>query len=224
MFNQINDIIEKNKEKFNRFYELIVEYNSKFNITAIREKDDIYNKHFADSLYGLNLVSDNSKIIEIGSGGGFPSIPLKIANDSLNFTLIESVGKKCDFLNIVINELNLKNIKVVNSRAEDYIKQNSIRENFDYVIARAVAKLNTLSEYCVPFIKVGGKFLAYKSDESEINESENAFQKLGVKVKAIHKYKISDNFDERSIIEIQKIKKTPSVYPRGQGKERKNPL
>ena len=209
-------------DKFEKYYELLVYYNSKFNITAITEKQEVIVKHFVDSLLGVDKVC-GKKLIDIGSGGGFPAIPLKIAIDDIDITLLEATGKKCEFLKTVIKELDLQNIRVINDRAELLAKKEEYREQFDICTARAVARLNTLSEYCMPFVKVGGKFLSYKGDcADEIIEAENAVKVLGGKITEVFEYNLLDA--KRTLVSIQKIKNTDKKYPRGQGKERKNPL
>ena len=193
-----------------------------FNITTITDREEVYKKHFIDSVLGVDSFCGKT-LIDIGSGGGFPAIPIKIIKEDLEVVLLEATGKKCNFLNAVIKELNLKNIKVINDRAEILAKDNNFREKFDLCSARAVARLNTLCEYCLPFVKVGGKFISYKANiEDEIKESLNAIKILGGKVKNITEYTLDDA--KRNIIEIEKIKTTDKKYPRGNGKERKNPL
>ena len=208
--------------KFIRYKELLKEYNERFNITAITDDEEIVKKHFIDSLTGAEFL-DGKKLIDVGSGGGFPAIPIKIFKPEIDVTLLEATEKKCNFLNIVINELGLKNIRVVNGRAEELSKTEKYRENFDYCSARAVARMNTLSEYCVPFVKVGGKFVALKGDaEEELVEAKNAFKVLGVEVETVKKFDFYGA--KRTIAVLKKIKNTPNQYPRGRGKERKNPL
>ena len=219
------DFLLKNEQinKFKEYYNLLLEWNSKFNLTSITEESEVEIKHFYDSLKGYKFFKENAKVVEIGSGGGFPSIPLMILREDLNFTLIESVGKKCIFLKEVIKKLNL-NATVLNIRAEDGAKNLTLRESFDHVTARAVARLNTLAEYCIPFIKVGGTFIAYKgSDILEESEAQNAVKKLGAKLENVDKYSLFD-YGERNIYVYKKIEKTDKKYPRGNGKERKNPL
>ena len=211
-------------EKLKEFKNLLVFYNNKFNLTSIKEENEIYIKHFYDSIYCEKYFGKNSKGIEIGSGGGFPSIPLMIYRDDLTFTLVESTGKKCEYLKEVIKTLNLKG-EVINARAEDLGKNENYREKFDFVTARAVAKLNTLSEYCIPFIKEGGVFIAYKGEnKEEIIESENAIKTLGGKLYKNENYFLPLNMGERNVYVIKKIEKTPLKYPRGNGKERSKPL
>lgn len=226
LFRENGVLISREKiEKLESFRELLLFYNSKFNITTIKDKEQVYVKHFLDSIYCEKLFKENSSVIEIGSGGGFPSIPLKIFRDDLSFTLVESTGKKCLFLKEAVKELKLENVQVINSRAEDLAKDNKYREKFDHVTARAVARLNSLCEYCIPFIKKGGTFIALKGNaEEEIEEAKNAVEILGGKYKSIKEYNLPLEDAKRTLIEIEKIKNTPPSYPRGNGKERKNPL
>lgn len=218
-------LTEEKLGKFAKFKDLLLEFNEKFNLTAIKTEKEIYIKHFVDSLIAVDKFKKLSTVIEIGSGGGFPSIPLKIVRDDLEFTLIEATGKKCEFLKTVVKELGLEKVTVINARAEELGKEEKYREKFDYATARAVARLNVLSEYCMPFLKVGGKFIAYKGNaEEELIEAENAVSVLGGRIDSAEKYYLSDGGDERTIIEIEKVRKTPEKYPRGNGKERKNPL
>lgn len=213
----------ENENKLNKFKELLILYNEKFNLTSIKNDEEIEVKHFLDSLIGEKFFIKNKKVVEIGSGGGFPSIPLMIYRDDLNFTLVESTGKKCEFLKTVVDSLNLKG-KILNKRAEDLGKDSNYRESFDIVTARAVARLNTLLEYCLPLIKVGGIFIAYKGDsEEEIKESKNALEILGGKIIKVEEFKLV-NENKRTIIVIEKVKETPIKYPRGNGKERSKPL
>ena len=218
-------ILDTTKEqKFNKFSTLLKEWNKKFNLTAIKDDEEIEIKHFEDSLEGAKFFPENASVCEIGSGGGFPSIPLMIYREDLKFTLVESVGKKCEFLNFAIKELNL-NAKVINKRAEDLGKDSNFRESFNVVTARAVARLNTLSEYTIPLIKKGGLFIAYKSkNDEELNESQNAFKILGAKYIKSYDYSLSNNQGERSVHIVEKLSTTPSIYPRGNGKERSKPL
>jgi len=213
------------EEKLQEFKKLLINYNNLFNITSIIEDKDINYKHFFDSIAGESFFKANAKVIEIGSGGGFPSIPLKIIREDLNFTLTESTGKKCEFLKIVIKELDLKNMQVINDRAENLAKNELHREKYDIVTARAVAKLNTLCEYCLPFVKVGGQFIAYKGEVvEEIKDSERAIIILGGKLQKVFDYELPENYGKRNLVIINKIKNTDKIYPRGQGKERSKPL
>lgn len=216
------DITNEQYEKFEKYYQLLVFYNEKFNITAITEKREVFIKHFLDSVINLKKLT-SGKLIDVGSGGGFPVIPIKIINRDLQVVMLEATGKKCQFLNEVIKELNLTNAQVINNRAEILAKNELYREQFDYCTARAVARLNTLSEYCLPFVKVGGEFIAHKGDsKEEVLEAKKAFEILGAKLENLQEFELFGA--KRSIITIKKIKNTPLKYPRGNGKERKNPL
>lgn len=223
---KMQEIISKEKaEIFKAYHALILEYNEKYNLTTILEETEVFYKHFLDSVAGADLFKPNSKVAEIGSGAGFPSIPLKIVRPDLSFDLFESVGKKCEFLNVVIEKLSLAGVRVYNKRAEDCAKDSAFREKYDHATARAVARMNTLTEYCLPFVKVGGSFIAYKSGNTEeIDEAISAYKTLGGVLEKSFKYALPNEFGERSLAVVKKIKPTPNRYPRGQGKERKNPL
>ena len=216
------EITDSQAEKFEKYYDLLVFYNSKFNITAITEKSEVIVKHFIDSALCVDKIQ-GKRLIDVGSGGGFPAIPLKIMNDDLDITLLEATGKKCEFLKTVAKELNLSNVKVINGRAEDLAKNPEYRESFDVCTARAVARLNTLSEYCMPFVKVGGYFVSYKGDaEEEVIEAQSAVKILGGKIQDVIYYTLQDA--KRALVVIKKERNTDKKYPRGNGKERKNPL
>ena len=223
LFEEYNLILtEEQLSKFEKYYDLLVFYNKQFNITTITEKREVYVKHFIDSILGVDKLCGKT-LIDVGSGGGFPAIPNKIMRDDLSVTLLEATGKKCNFLQAVIDELGLKNIRVINDRAETLAKNPEYRESFDICTARAVARLNTLCEYCMPFVKKGGIFVSYKANaQEEIIESENAVKVLGGKIKEVYTYNLEDA--NRTLIVIDKIKPTDKKYPRGNGKERKNPL
>ena len=219
------EIRGKQYERLEKFRKMLLEYNEKYNLTAILEEKDVYYKHFLDSAAGVDLFFENAKVAEIGSGAGFPSMVLKILRDDLNFDLFESVGKKCEFLRAVVENFAFEGVHIYNIRAEDAAKDKNFRERYDIVTARAVARMNTLSEYCLPFVKVGGKFIAYKSgDTTEIKEAETAYKTLGGKLKKIYDYELPEGYGARVLAVVEKVKDTPTKYPRGQGKERKNPL
>ena len=218
------ELTKNQREKLERFKNLLLLWNEKFNLTAIKNEDEVEIKHFEDCLEGAFLFPENETVIEIGSGGGFPSIPIMIIREDLKFTLVESVGKKCEFLKTVIKELNL-NATVINKRAEDLGKDDNYREKFGVSTARAVARLNTLCEYTIPLVKKGGLFIAYKGFESgEEVEAQNAIKTLGGKLIKTHNYSLSNNSGKRSIFVIEKVELTPKKYPRGNGKERSKPL
>ena len=213
------------KSLFDEFYALLKEYNQRYNLTAIIEEKEVFYKHFLDSTAGEFLFKKGASVAEIGSGAGFPSLVIKLLRPDLTFSLFESVGKKCQFLRAVVDKLHLNGVNIYNLRAEDAAKDLSHREKYDFVTARAVARMNTLSEYCLPFVKVGGSFIAYKSgDTTEIFEAESAYKVLGGKQKEVIEYALPDGYGSRVLAVVEKVKKTPPLYPRGQGKERKNPL
>lgn len=218
-------ICKEKLEIFEAFRAFLLEYNQKYNLTTITEEKDMYYKHFLDSAVGEFLLSKNAKCVEIGSGAGFPSLPLKLIRDDLQLDLVESVGKKCDFLRAVVDKFQLSGVHIYNLRAEDMARDSKFREKYDIALARAVARMNTLCEYCLPFVKVGGSFIAYKSgDVTEINEAKSAYKILGARLKEVISYSLPENYGERTLAVVEKIKPTPPKYPRGQGKERKQPL
>lgn len=216
---------EEFSDKLELFKEILEEFNKKYNLTAISDEKEVYIKHFFDSIQPQKYFPQGANVVEIGSGGGFPSVPLKIVRDDLSFTLIESTGKKCEYLKHVVDKLSFSGVQVLNIRAEDGGRDKKLREKFDVATARAVARLNTLCEYCLPFVKVGGRFIAYKGGaEEEIKESLNAIKILGGEIENIEKYDLPEGFGSRTSIVIKKVKPTPEKYPRGRGLERKKPL
>ncbi len=215
--------IEENISDFNDYYDLLISFNNMFNLTAITDREEVFVKHFADSITGVPFI-EGEKLIDVGSGGGFPAIPIKIVNKALNVTMLEATGKKCEFLKTVCEKLNLNNVFVINGRAEEFSQKQEYRESFDVCTARAVARLNILAEYCLPFVKIGGKFVCYKSvlTDEELLEAKNALKVLGGEVESINKFEISNQ--SRSIIVIKKIKETNKKYPRSNANIRKKPL
>lgn len=213
------------REKFTAFCELLLSYNQKFNLTAITEKREIFYKHFLDSVVGESFFPKNVSVCEIGSGAGFPSIPLKIVRDDLRFVLVESTKKKCDFLRAAIEKLELANVAVYHARAEELGKEEHFREQFDCCCARAVAPMNSLCEYCLPFVKRGGTMIAYKGNvNEELAQSQRAIAVLGGGKEKTFSYRLPENMGEHTIVVIPKIKNTPAKYPRGRGKERSAPI
>lgn len=212
------------EKRFSAFKNLLQSYGKICNLTAVTDDCGILYKHFLDSVAAEEFFPFGASVAEIGSGGGFPSVPLKIIREDLKFTLIESTGKKCAFLKEVKKELALENFSVLNIRAEDGAKNPALREKFGVCCARAVAPLNVLSEYCLPFVERGGLFIAYKGDcADEIKNAENAIGILGGKTEKIVNYTLPV-CGKRTLVIIKKVGATPQKYPRGQGKERKNPL
>ena len=217
----INKDIE---DKFDLYFNTLIETNKVMNLTNITEKNEAYNKHFLDSLYLTKALSKEAyTLCDVGSGAGFPALPLAITNDKANITIIDSLNKRINFLNNTISLLNINNIKAYHLRAEEAL---DFRETFDYVTARAVARLNILLELCMPLVKVGGSFIAMKSllAEEELTESKNAITKLGGKLKEVINYDLPDNAGSRSLIVIEKIKETPKAYPRMFKKIKEMPL
>lgn len=215
-------------QKYEIYKDMLVEWNKKFNITTITEEDEIYIKHFCDSLSLVNtkLFDDKKRVIDIGTGGGFPGLVLKIYNEELDMTLMDSLNKRIVFLNEVIKELKLSNVKAIHARAEELGVSNEHREKYDIAVSRAVASLNTLSEYCLPFVKVGGYFIAMKGPDvkEEVEESKNAIKLLGGELERIEEIKLPFLDITHTLIIIKKVKQTPNKYPRQQGKPKKNPL
>ena len=207
-----------------KYYKIVITENEKFNLTTITEKNDFALKHILDCCLIVNLIDKNCNVLDIGSGAGFPGIPLKIMREDLNIILLDSVNKKVNFLNETINKLSLKNIVAIHDRAEDFAKSN--REKFDVVCSRAVANLSTLSEYCLPFTKVNGKFIALKGSnyEEEIEQGKNAIKLLGGKIEDIKKVEIEEIQAVRANLIISKISPTPKTYPRGKNLPRLKPL
>ncbi len=222
------ELTEKQESKFLIYKDLLKEWNQKINITAITEDEEIDIKHFLDSLtpFLTDLFNGEKKIIDIGTGGGFPGLPLKIINEDLKVHLLDSLNKRIIFLKEVIKQLDLKNIEAIHGRAEELSNKPEYREQYDICISRAVASLNVLSEYCIPFVKVGGYFISMKGPEvlEEVETSKNAIKLLGGKVIEQKLIKIPKSDILHSLIIIEKIKHTPPKYPRGGGKPRKNPL
>ena len=211
--------------QYQKYYELLVEWNEKFNLTSITEKKEVAIKHFLDSVLCHNLIKENSSLVDIGTGAGFPALPLKILIPSLKVTLVDSLNKRVTFLNEVVNQLGLTDVTCIHARAEDFARTKA-RESFDYCVARAVARLDTLSEYCLPMLKVGGTFIALKGDdgENELAIAKNAIKILGGKEKQVIKLNLPEEYGNRKIIEITKTNSTHNKYPRDKNKPKLQPL
>ncbi|MBR1693327.1 MAG: 16S rRNA (guanine(527)-N(7))-methyltransferase RsmG [Lachnospiraceae bacterium] len=214
--------------QFMRYYELLTEWNSFMNLTAITDFDEVCKKHFVDSVSLVKAydLSQNLHVIDIGTGAGFPGIPLKIVFPNLNVTLLDSLNKRIRFLDTVISELELSDITALHGRAEDYAKPDKLREAFDLCVSRAVANLSTLSEYCLPYVKKGGSFISYKSEkiEEEGKNAQHAIELLGGKVSGQIAFTLPQSDIYRNLYIIEKVKETPKKYPRKAGLPSKEPL
>ena len=227
---------EHQLQQFETYYEMLIEKNRVMNLTAITEWDEVVEKHFLDSLAiirigrffsedeGTFFFHQKLSVMDVGSGAGFPGIPLKIAFPNLNVVLSDSLNKRVHFLEDVIKKLNLNSIHAMHGRAEDIARMSDHREKYDLVVSRAVANLSTLSEYCLPFVRVGGAFISYKSGDcdAEIESSETAFRLLGGEMKHVERFRLGES--HRSFVVIDKIKTTPGRFPRKAGKPAKEPL
>ena len=227
--NELGIILDdKQKQQFVKFYELLVEWNKVMNLTGITEYEEVNEKHFVDSLSIVKAVNMNSveSVIDIGTGAGFPGIPLKIAFPHLKVVLLDSLNKRINFLNTVIDELELTDIKTIHGRAEDFAKQTDYREQFDLCVSRAVANLATLSEYCIPYVEMDGLFVPYKSGEiaEELEQSKKAVHVLGGKIEDIVKFQLPGTEIGRSFVKIRKVQNTAKRYPRKAGLPGREPI
>lgn len=220
------ELINSQLNAFETYYDMLIDRNKVMNLTAITEFDEVMDKHFLDSIYlfrSIKLEADY-KLIDIGTGAGFPGIPLKIVFPELKITLLDSLNKRVGFLNDVIDELNLNDIEAIHGRAEDIARDKAYRASYDIAVSRAVANLSTLSEYCLPFVKIGGKFVSYKSGDcaDEVDNAKAAIHLLGGKINKIDEFSYSNN--SRSFIVIDKVMNTSNKYPRKAGLPSKKPL
>lgn len=221
-------LTDDQKSQFDLYYELLIEWNRIMNLTGITDYDEVNLKHFTDSLT-ISRIIDMAQIntlIDVGTGAGFPGIPIKIAFPHIKVYLLDSLNKRIKFLNEVIKKLGLKNIYAFHGRAEDFAKDRQYREKFDVCVSRAVANLSTLSEYCIPFVKTGGYFVSYKGGDSdeEVVRSENAITLLGGEIENTDRFFLPDTDMGRTLIKIRKRKSTPNRYPRKAGIPSKEPL
>lgn len=214
-------------DNFVKYYRYLIEENSKYNLTAIVDEEEVFIKHFLDSILSSNLIKDNSKVIDIGCGAGFPSIPLKIINPTIHLTLCDAVNKKVEFVNKLSTKvLELSNVTPIHARCEDLAKNPKYREKYDFAVSRAVAPLNILLEYLIPFIKVGGKCIIYKGKnaDEEIENAITAIKLLNCELADRIHYHIDEIDSDREILIFNKVKPTDNNYPRQNNKIRKNPL
>jgi len=217
------ELSNKQIEMFEKYKELLLEYNKMFNLTTITDDEQINIKHFLDSCLGLEYIAKNSRVVDIGSGAGFPAIPLKILDPTLSICMLDSLNKRVNFLKVVIESLELKDITCFHSRAEEHVGQN--RGHYDVVVARAVSSLPALLEYSLPLLRAGGRLIAYKGDKAaaEIELSTNALLVLGAEVEKLEEFVLPSG-EKRSFIIVKKVGKTPGKYPRKQNKAKVSPL
>lgn len=222
------ELNEEQLSQFLRYYEMLIDWNEKINLTAITEFEEVLKKHFLDSIsIGRFLKQDEkASILDIGTGAGFPGIPIKIAFPETKITLLDSLNKRVNFLNEVIKELSLDNISALHGRAEDFAKKEDMREQFDFCVSRAVANLSSLSEFCLPYVKVGGIFISYKSEKAkeELETAKNAISILGGNSVKTEEFLLPGTDFKRNLIIIEKTKCTPAKYPRKAGTPIKQPL
>lgn len=213
-------------EQFFEYMKLLIEWNEKINLTAITEPEEIITKHFIDSLTILKYIKNDYKVVDVGTGAGFPGIPLCIMNPTIKMTLVDSLNKRLIFLQEVVNTLKLKNIEIVHARAEELGQNIKYRETFDVATSRAVANLSTLSEYLIPLVKINGKIISMKASNAkqEIDEAQNAIQILGGQIESIEEFNLPESDIGRTVIIINKNKPTSKKYPRKAGTPSKEPL
>lgn len=220
------ELDDKKVEQFYMYMELLLEWNEKINLTAITKPEEVILKHFIDSLTIINKIKPNTKIVDVGTGAGFPGIPIKIVKEDIEIVLVDSLNKRIHFLDEVIQKLGLTKIETIHARAEELGRNKKIRETFDYATSRAVANLSTLSEYLMPFVKVGGNVIAMKGSEieEELQKAQKAISILGGEVIAVEKFILPKSDIKRHIVTIKKRNMTPMKYPRKAGTPAKEPI
>lgn len=222
------DLSEEQYEKFIKYMRLLQEWNEKMNLTAITEDEEIIKKHFIDCIKAFKSepIRNAKTIIDVGTGAGFPGLPIAIMNSNIKVTLLDSLNKRINFLNTVVNELGLENVTTIHSRAEDGARKTELRENFDVATSRAVANMAVLSEFCIPYVKKGGYFIALKGPliDDELKDGDKAIRTLGGELKDIIEVKIEGTDLRHNIVEIKKIKQCSKIYPRKAGTVNKKPI
>ena len=220
----------KQEQQFKTYFKELITVNEHVNLTRITEEDEVYLKHFYDSLTSLLLVpevfTEGAKVCDVGAGAGFPSLPIKILRPDLRLTIVDSLGKRLKFLQELLDKLEISGVELVHGRAEDVGQNPAYREQFDLVTARAVARMSVLSEYCLPLAKTGGKFVALKGPKaaSELADAKKALDTLGGKVSFSQEFTLAGTEEERTIVVVDKVKKTPAKYPRQAGTPNRKPL
>lgn len=222
------EITDEQLEKFDKFTELMLYWNERISLTSITEEEEIIDKHYVDSLTLLKteLIEGHLKVLDLGTGGGYPGIPLKIMNNALEMTLLDSRLKKIEYLDNIVETLGFNDLELIHSRAENLGQDPAYRETYDLVVSRAVANLSSLAEYCLPFLKIGGYFIAMKGSdyESEVNEAKKAIKKFGGEIQEIIDVKIPKTDIVHSLVMIKKERSTPNKYPRRPGTPTKDPV
>ena len=222
------ELTEVQYEGFIKYMRLLQEWNEKINLTAITEDEEIIKKHFIDCIKAFKSeeIKNAKTIIDVGTGAGFPGLPIAIMNPDCEVTLLDSLNKRINFLNLIVKELNLKNVKTIHSRAEDGARNKELREKFDVATSRAVANMAVLSEFCLPYVRINGHFVALKGPavDEELKDADKAIKTLGGEFKGLIEIEIEDTDLKHNIVEVKKIKQCPKIYPRKAGTVNKNPI
>lgn len=221
--NNVNTLLNEKEKKFNIYFEELIGYNKNVNLTAITEKEEVFIKHFYDSCLAESFIPKDASVVDIGTGAGFPGLPLKIVRNDIKLHLVDSLNKRITFLNLLKDKLSIEFL-TTHARAEEFCSTH--RESFDVCVSRAVAKLNTLLEYCLPLVKIGGTFIAYKGSnvEEELNLSKKALREMGGEILKVENFNLPNNMGERNLIVIKKTSHTPNKYPRAKNLPKTNPI